>query len=85
HVEEDAYRVRGDLTIHGVTRQVILETTYEGQITDPYGNRRAGFAAETSLSRKDYGLTYNSVLEAGGVAVGDKIKIAIHLEVIRQA
>ena len=85
HVEDDAYRVPGELTIHGVTRQVTLDVTYEGQITDPYGNRRAGFAAETVLSRKDYGLTYNAVLEAGGVAVGDRIKIAIHLEAIRQA
>lgn len=83
-VDEDEYRVHGDLTIHGVTRTITLNTTYEGQITDPYGNRRAGFAAETTLSRKDYGLTYNSALEAGGVVIGDKIKIAIHLEAIRQ-
>jgi polyisoprenoid-binding protein YceI len=84
-VEDNEYRVRGDLTIHGVTHPVTLDTVYEGQITDPYGNRRAGFAAETTLSRKDYGLTYNAVLEAGGMVIGDKIKVAIHLEAIRQA
>jgi len=85
HVEDNEYRVHGDLTIHGVTHPVTLDTTYEGQITDPYGNRRAGFAAETTLSRKDYGLTYNGVLETGGMLIGDKIKVAIHLEAIRQA
>jgi len=85
HKDDDEYKVHGDLTIHGVMKAVTLDTTYEGQITDPYGNRRAGFAAETTLSRKDFGLTYNAALEAGGVVIGDKIKVTIHLEAIRQA
>ena len=84
HVEGEAYRVHGDLTLHGATRPVTLDVSYEGQITDPYGFRRAGFAAEVTLSRTDYGLTSNAVLEAGGVAIGDKIKVAIYLEAIRQ-
>jgi polyisoprenoid-binding protein YceI len=84
HLADDAYRVHGDLTLHGVTRPVALEVMYAGQITDPFGCRRAGFAAEVTLSRKDYGLTYNAVLEAGGVALGEKVKVAIHLQVVRQ-
>lgn len=85
HKGDDEYKVHGDLTIHGVTKAVTLDTTYEGQIDDPWGNRRAGFAAETTLLRKDFGLTYNAALEAGGVVIGDKIKVAIHLEAVRQA
>jgi len=83
-VEGDAYRVRGELTIRDVTKPITLDMTYEGQITDPYGNRRAGFAAETTLNRGDYGLTFNQVLETGGVMVGDKVKVALHIEAIRQ-
>jgi polyisoprenoid-binding protein YceI len=83
-VEGDAYRVRGELTIRDVTRPITLDMTYEGQITDPYGHRRAGFAAETTLNRGDYGLTFNQVLETGGVMVGDKVTVALHIEAVRQ-
>jgi polyisoprenoid-binding protein YceI len=84
HLADDAYRVHGGLTLHGVTRPVALEVTYAGQIADPCSCRGAGFAAEVTLSRKNYGLTYNAVLEAGAVALGEKVKVAIHLQVIRQ-
>ncbi len=84
HVEGDEYRVRGELTIRDVTKPITLDMTYEGQITDPYGNRRAGFAAETTLNRGDYGLTFNQVLETGGVMVGDKVKVSLHIEAVRQ-
>jgi len=83
-VEGDAYRVHGELTIRDVTKPITLDMTYEGQITDPYGKRRAGFAAETTLNRGDYGLTFNQVLETGGVMVGDKVKVALHIEAVRQ-
>lgn len=87
HVEDDQYRLQGDLTIKGVTRPVTLEVTYEGLASpDPFGvgTSRAGFSAETTLSRKEYGMTYNPALETGGVVVGDKIKVAIHFEAIGQ-
>ena len=87
HVEEDQYRVHGDLTIHGVTRPVRLDVTFEGVASpDPFGvgTSRAGFTAETTLSRKEFGMTYSPVLETGGVAVGDKVKVAIHFEAVRQ-
>ncbi len=84
HKEGDEYRLRGDLTIRAVTKPITLDLTYEGQITDPYGNRRAGFAAETTINRGDFGLTFNQVLETGGVMVGDKVKVSLHIEAVRQ-
>ena len=86
HVEGDEYRVDGELTVTGTTRPVTLDVTYEGQIPDPFGagTHRAGFTAETTLSRKEFGMTYNPLLETGGAIVGDKIKAAIHFEAVRQ-
>jgi polyisoprenoid-binding protein YceI len=86
-VEDDQYGVQGELTIHGVTRPVTLDVTFEGVASpDPFGvgTSRAGFTAETTLSRKEFGMTYSPVLETGGVAVGDKVKVAIHFEAVRQ-
>lgn len=70
----------GDLTIRDVTREVTLDFTYEGSATDPFGTYRAGFTGETSISRKDFGLTWNAALEAGGVLVADEVKISIEAE-----
>jgi polyisoprenoid-binding protein YceI len=81
----DRYRVIGDLTIRDVTREVPLEVEYGGRATDPWGNERAGFSARASLDRKDFGLTWNQVLEAGGVIVGDRVEIDIEVEVVRAA
>lgn len=82
-VEGNSYRVTGDLTIHGVTKQVVLEADYLGAGKDPWGNDRVGFEASTSINRKDFGLTWNQALEAGGVLVGDKIEIALDVEAIK--
>ena len=79
------YRVVGALTIRGVTREVPLEVTFEGQARDPWGGTRSGFEAETRINREDFGLTYNSVLETGGVLVGTDIKISLHIEGIKAA
>jgi polyisoprenoid-binding protein YceI len=81
----DRYRVIGELTIRGVTREVPLEVEYGGRATDPWGNERAGFVARASLDRKDFGLGWNQVLETGGVVVGDRIDIDIDIEVVRAA
>ncbi len=78
----DDHVVVGDLTIHGVTRQVELETEFNGAATDPFGNSRLGFSAKTEISRKDFGLTWNAALETGGVLVGDKVKISLEVEAI---
>jgi polyisoprenoid-binding protein YceI len=81
----DDFVVAGDLTIHGVTRPVELKVESLGRSKDPWGGERAGFSAATSISRKDFGLHWNVALEAGGVVVGDEIKIAIEIEAIRAA
>lgn len=79
----DQYRVTGDLTIRGVTRPVVLETEFLGGGKDPWGNERIGFSAHTSINRKEFGLTWNQALEAGGVLVGDKIEIALDVQAVR--
>ncbi len=79
------WKLRGELSIHGVTRPVTLETEYNGVGADPWGGTRAFFSAETKIDREDWGLTWNQALEAGGWLVGKEIKIAIEVEAVRQA
>jgi polyisoprenoid-binding protein YceI len=80
----DRLRVAGALTIKGVTRDVVLDVEVLGQAKDPWGNERAAFSATTSINRQEFGLTWNQVLETGGVMVGDRIDIAIDIEAVRQ-
>jgi len=78
------FKLIGDLTLHGVTRKVALDV--EGpspQVKDPMGNVRSGASATTRINRKDFGLTWNKMLEAGGVAVGDEVSISIEVELIK--
>lgn len=84
-VAEGRFRLVGELTLHGVTREVVLDVESSGQAQDPWGNVRAGFEAKASIDRKDFGLTWNQVLEAGGVMVGDKVEIGIEIEAVRQS
>ena len=79
----EEFTLVGDLTLHGVTRQVNLDVTFNGQGTNPYGKTVAGFSAETRLNRKDWGLNWNVALEAGGVLVSDQIKVSIEVQAIR--
>jgi polyisoprenoid-binding protein YceI len=81
----DRYRVIGDLTIRDVTREVPLEVEYGGRAVDPWGNERVGFTARASVDRKEFGLAWNQVLEAGGVLVGDRVDIEIELEAVKAA
>lgn len=85
HAGKDRLRVIGDLTIRGVTKPVTLDATFNGTGTTPYGAHVAGFTAETSINRKDFGLNWNVALEAGGIVVGDTIKIALEVEAIKQS
>jgi polyisoprenoid-binding protein YceI len=79
------WKVKGDLTLHGVTKPVVLEVESTGTpITDPMGNTRAGASATTKISRKDFGLTWNQPLETGGVLVGDEVAISIDVEAIKK-
>ena len=70
----------GELTIRDVTREIALDVTNEGSLTDPWGNARIGFSAKTRIDRKDFGLQWNQALEAGGFVVGDEIKISVDVE-----
>lgn len=79
------YRVVGDLTLHGVTREVTFDAEYGGQIAkqhNPFGDQRAGLSAVATINRKDFGLTWNYALETGGVMVGEEVKITLHLEAV---
>jgi polyisoprenoid-binding protein YceI len=83
-VGEDRFKVYGDLTIHGVTREIDLDGTFNGHRQTPYGTDVVGLSAEGSLNRKDFGLTYNMALEAGGWVVGDNLKLDFEIEAIKQ-
>jgi len=78
----DTFDVVGDLTIHGVTKEVTLPATYLGTAKDPWGNSRAGFESELTLNRKDFGLTWNAALETGGFLVGDEVKVGFSVQAI---
>jgi len=84
-VEGDRYRVIGELTIRDVTREVSLDVEYGGRANDPWGNERVGFTAKTALDRRDFGLQWNQVLEAGGVLVGDRVDIELEVQGVRAA
>lgn len=78
-------RVTGALTIHGVTKQVVLDAEpLPAAVKDPWGNWRTGTRATTKLSRKDYGLVWNKALEAGGIAVGDEVELSLDVEFMRK-
>lgn len=83
-VDEENWRVIGDLTIRDVTKEVVLDTRFEGRVTDPWGKERIGFTAETVLNRKEFGLKWNALLETGGAVVGDKVRVSLHIEAIRE-
>lgn len=76
----DNDKAYGKLTMHGITKNIELDFENNGSVKDPWGNTRVGLALSGKLNRKDYGITWNKVLEAGGVAVGDKVKLDIELE-----
>jgi polyisoprenoid-binding protein YceI len=80
----DEFTIDGKLTIHGVTRDVSLAGSFEGRVTDPWGGVRVGYTANTTVNRKDFGLTWNAVLETGGVVVGDEVRIELNVEAILQ-
>lgn len=83
---KDKLKVTGDLTLHGVTKQVVLDVEGPSQESkDPWGNIRKGATATTKLNRKDFGLVYNAALETGGVAVGEEVTITLEIEMIRKA
>lgn len=79
----DVYHMTGDLTIRDSTRPVVLELTYIGQVTDPFGYQRVGFDGTTTINRSDWGLTYNSKLAEGGAMVSEKVRLQFDIAAIR--
>jgi polyisoprenoid-binding protein YceI len=79
----EEFKLTGDLTIRDVTKPITLDVTFEGETKDPWGGERAGFSAKGKIDRRDFGLTWNQILEAGGVAVGNEIKINVEVEAIK--
>lgn len=82
---DSTFEVTGDLTVKDVTRPVTVEFEYEGTATDPFGNVRVGFEGSVTISRKDFGITWNAALETGGVLVSDKIVLEFEVSAIKAA
>jgi polyisoprenoid-binding protein YceI len=83
--DKDSFKLTGDLTIRDVTRPITLDVEFEGQTKDPWGGERVGFSANGKIDRRDFGLTWNQVLEAGGLTVGNDVKISIEAQAIKVA
>ena len=82
-VDEDTYRITGDLTIRGTTREVVFEGVTQGVDQDPWGNTRVGLEVVGQIERSDFGLNWNQALESGGVLVGKKVKILLDLSTVK--
>ena len=84
NVDNDgSYNLYGDLTIRSITKNVKLEVEFGGVIKDPWGNTRAGFAVNGKINRKDFGLTWHMTTDAGGIVLGDDVRIHVALELIK--
>ena len=80
----DQYTAIGDFTLLGVTKELTLVGTFNGMAQDPWGNTRAGFTAEGTLNRKDFGMKFSKLLDNGGLMVGDEVKLKLEIEVIKE-
>tara|TARA_R110000868_G_scaffold409765_2_gene695953 strand:- start:11451 stop:11984 length:534 start_codon:yes stop_codon:yes gene_type:complete len=78
------YELSGELTLHGVTKPIILNSEFYGTVVDPWGNKKVGFGITGKINRKQWGLNWNSTLEAGGLLVGEDISLIIELQFIKQ-
>lgn len=80
----DGYTAVGDLTLLGVTKEITLKGSFNGVAQDPWGNTRAGFTAEGTINRKDFGMKFSKLLDNGGLVVGDEVAIKLEIEVIKE-
>jgi polyisoprenoid-binding protein YceI len=80
----DEYALHGDLSIKGVTKRIKLDVEFNGIVKDPWGDKKAGFEITGKISRKDFGLNWNTVLETGGVMVGDEVSVQCEIQLILQ-
>ena len=81
---EGKYDLSGDLTIKGVTKNVQLDVEFGGRMTDPYGNEKAGFELSGKINRKDFGLNWSAITEAGGVVVSDEVRLLINIQMVKE-
>lgn len=84
-VDDDEYKLKGILTIKGVSKEVALDVEFGGTNKDPWGNEKAGFSLSGKINRKDWGLNWNAALESGGVLVSDEVKIQAEVQFVKQA
>jgi polyisoprenoid-binding protein YceI len=82
-VDEGTYRITGDLTMHGITRELVLDAVVDGTETDPQGNERVGLEVVGQLSRGEYGMKFNQALGSGNVVVSDKVKLALDISAVK--
>lgn len=82
-LSDKKYLLTGDLSMHGVTKKVDLEVSFGGIMTDPWGNTKAGFKLTGKINRKDFGLTWNKTLEAGGLLVGEEVSITARVQLVK--
>ncbi|MES2514757.1 MAG: YceI family protein, partial [Bacteroidota bacterium] len=82
---DDEYALHGNLTIKDVTKPVSLKVDFGGIAKDPYGNIKAGFTLDGKINRKDFGLTWNAATEAGGLLVGEDLKVQAEIQLVKQA
>jgi polyisoprenoid-binding protein YceI len=85
HQHDGEIEIEGNLTMRGITKKVLLEVEFEGRGKDPWGGDRIAYSAVTKIDRKEFGLVWNQTLDAGGVAVGDEVKIDLQIEAVKQA
>lgn len=83
-ISGDSFKVVGDLTLRGTTKEVVLDVELAGKVKDPWGNERAAFTATTTINRQDFGVKWSQVLEAGGLVVSDEVHITLEVEAILQ-
>lgn len=83
-VGDNTYKMTGPFTLRGVTKDIELDVTYGGTMVDPYGQTKAGFEISGSINRKEYGVSWSAVTEAGGVVVGDEVKLGLNVQVVKQ-
>ncbi|MEU2926550.1 YceI family protein [Streptomyces sp. NPDC007251] len=81
----DEYRITGDLSLLGVTKEITIDLEFNGAAKDPFGNERVGFEGKAEILRSEWGLTWNAALETGGVLISDKIKLNFEISAIKQA
>jgi polyisoprenoid-binding protein YceI len=84
-VDADTFNIYGDLTLKGITRPVKLVAEYNGVTKDPWGGERAGFVITGKINRSEWGVNFNSILETGGVALGEEVKINSEIQLVKQA